>query len=89
MASGVAEKKRAGNKTPLQKQMLLDFIELHPELHTGKFSAVFTHAIAQKLWEEITTALNAVPGGGVKDWKHWRKVSCATLISIPIQYIFF
>lgn len=63
--------------------MLLDFVQLHPQLHTGKFTAVFTHAIAQSLWEQITITLNAVPGGGVKDWKQWRKVRVAIHNPLP------
>lgn len=67
-------KKRTGNKTGIQKQMVLDFVELNPQLHTKKFTAQFTHAKGQELWKQITVSLNAVPGGGIKTWKQWRKV---------------
>ncbi|XP_022160298.1 uncharacterized protein LOC111026509 [Myzus persicae] len=48
------------------------FLKLDPQLLSGKFSASFTFKTAQKRWEEIANALNAMPGA-VKDWKKWRK----------------
>lgn len=57
------------------------FLKLDPQLLSGKFSASFTIKTAQKRWEEIANAINAMPGA-VKDWKKWRKVSNLCLYCI-------
>nr|CAI5851291.1 unnamed protein product [Callosobruchus analis] len=54
-------------------EMLVDFVQNHPELLSGKFTAKFTKKRAQQLWEEIMNKLNAIPGGSNKNWLQWRK----------------
>lgn len=61
--------KRVGNILDL----LVEFMEKHPKLIKGKFSADFTLKNAQKLWAEISLILNSVPGAK-KEWKQWRKI---------------
>ncbi|XP_066585425.1 uncharacterized protein [Prorops nasuta] len=55
-----------------QKKLLVDFMEKHPELQSGKFSKEFTHTKARNLWEEIAALLNQIPGAN-KPWDKWRK----------------
>lgn len=54
--------------------LLLEFMENHPELQSGKFSKDFTFKHAEILWCEVTAELHEVPGAQ-KEWKKWRKVS--------------
>ena len=62
------------NMCPTQREHLIDFLEEHPELKNGKFSASFTYKDASKLWMLLADTLNAIPGGANRDWKGWRKV---------------
>lgn len=62
--------KRSGNLSPEQKNELVEFIENHPRLKSGKFSNEFTFKDAQTLWMEITHILNSMPGAK-KEWKLW------------------
>lgn len=68
------DKRRRGNISSDQKTFLLDFIEQHPKIKTGKFDASFTFKDSRKAWEEIADQLNSIPGAK-KDYIHWRKVS--------------
>lgn len=76
------KKKRSGNITEDQRCLLIEFMKVHPELVSGKFSKTFTYDHAAKLWQEVTEILNAC-NGAEKNWKSWRKV-----ITIII-YLFF
>ena len=51
----------------------------HPQLQSGRFTNDFTKKDYERLWSEITTILNNVPGGSTKDWKGWRKVGSVTM----------
>ncbi|XP_032674696.1 uncharacterized protein LOC116845752 [Odontomachus brunneus] len=64
--------KRAGNITAGQKEMLLEYLSVHPELISAKFTSKFSYKDAQILWNEITHKLNALPGAK-KTWYQWRK----------------
>lgn len=67
-------KKRTAAIVQQQKNILIDFMESHEELVSSKFSGTFTKQTAQNLWDDVTTLLNAVPGGAKKTWNQWRKV---------------
>lgn len=56
-----------------QKEGLIDFMEAHPDLMRGKFSATFTTNVAKNLWQQCAELLNAIPGP-TKEWNEWRKV---------------
>lgn len=77
----VDNSKRLGTLTGEQKRELLEFMENHPELRSGKFSQQFTFKKAQKLWLELSEKLNAYPGAQ-KEWKQWRKVSISRKITV-------
>ncbi|KAJ8914164.1 hypothetical protein NQ315_016243 [Exocentrus adspersus] len=55
-----------------QKRYLLQYIEEHPELQSGKFTQNFTFKKAQSMWKELSTVLNSMPGAQ-NDWEKWRK----------------
>ncbi|CAI6358351.1 unnamed protein product [Macrosiphum euphorbiae] len=68
-----SEKKiKSGSLTGDQKQTIIDFMESHPHLAKGKFSASFTNEKATNLWQELTASLNSIPGS-IKEWKAWRR----------------
>lgn len=67
-------KKRLAPIVQQQKDILSQFMESHEELNTGRFTNDFTKKKAQQLWEEVTSFVNAVPGGSKKNWVQWRKV---------------
>ncbi|XP_044765607.1 uncharacterized protein LOC123321885 [Coccinella septempunctata] len=56
-----------------QKKIVIQFLNDHQELKTGKFTKDFTYQKAQALWEQVTNLLNCVPNGAVKPWSKWRK----------------
>lgn len=66
-------KKRRANISGVQKEILCAFLEKNELLRNKKFTASFTFQDAQKMWKELTSELNAIPGGAQKDWKTWRK----------------
>jgi hypothetical protein len=70
----MAQKPKRGSPiSEEQKKMLIDYLDAHPDLKTGKFSSKFTHQDSMKLWQDIGVHLNSIPGSR-KDWKDWRKV---------------
>lgn len=75
--------KRARNISTGQKKTLLDYLNVHPELISAKFSSKFSYKDAQILWNEITRTLNALPGAK-KTWYQWRKVN-VTIYKILYQ----
>ncbi|XP_029164559.1 uncharacterized protein LOC114935829 [Nylanderia fulva] len=66
------KKERTGNITEEQRCLLIEFMKVHPELVSGKFSKTFTYDHAAKLWQEVTDILNAC-NDAEKYWKSWRK----------------
>lgn len=66
--------KKCGNISSEQKKELVDFLNTHPELRSGKFTKHFTFKTAQSLWVKLTEDLNCLPGAK-KDWRQWRRVS--------------
>lgn len=66
--------KRVGYISADQKKEMVDFLEAHPELKSGKFTSNFTFKQGQALWAQLSLKLNALPGAQ-KEWKQWRKVS--------------
>ena len=65
------ELKRVNNE---QKKILVEFLEKHPELKSGKFSATFTKKLSTRLWMDVSTILNAVPCAANKTHDQWKKV---------------
>ncbi|KAJ8926656.1 hypothetical protein NQ314_020958 [Rhamnusium bicolor] len=55
-----------------QKTYLIQYVEEHRELQSGKLSQQFTFKKAQCLWKELANILNSMPGAR-KDWEKWRK----------------
>ncbi|GLV38147.1 hypothetical protein CBL_10114 [Carabus blaptoides fortunei] len=68
------DKRRRGNISSDQKTYLLDFIEQHPKIKTGKFDATFTFKDSSNAWKKIADKLNSI-AGAKKDYIHWRKVN--------------
>ncbi|XP_077272343.1 uncharacterized protein LOC143902951 [Temnothorax americanus] len=66
------KKKRSGNISEEQRNLLTEYMTNHPNLVSGKFSKTFTVDHAAKLWQEIAEILNAC-NGAEKNWKAWRK----------------
>ncbi|XP_012543262.1 uncharacterized protein LOC105840755 [Monomorium pharaonis] len=66
------KKKRSGNITEEQKSLLIEFMKVHPQLVSGKFSKTFIYDNAAKLWQDVTEILNAC-NRAEKNWKLWRK----------------
>ncbi|KAF5276387.1 hypothetical protein FQR65_LT16354 [Abscondita terminalis] len=64
---------RTSNLNSVQKEIMCNFIRSRPDLQSGRFSNTFTFKDAQALWENLSSQLNSVPNGAVKDWRHWRK----------------
>ncbi|CAG9772263.1 unnamed protein product [Ceutorhynchus assimilis] len=58
--------------TKEQKKVLVQFMEEHPELNSGKFSNEFTFKKAKEMWMDLANLLNAMPGC-CKEWTKWRK----------------
>lgn len=56
-----------------QKQKLIQFVTLHPNLASGVFNMQFTAKTATDLWRQLASEIND-PLAAVKDWKGWRKV---------------
>ena len=82
---------RCGSITARQKEMLVAFMEKHPQLKTRKFSNIFTHKDARNLWSEVTVVLNQCPNGSKKEWEQWRKVTNFIILVIIMsltKYIF-
>lgn len=65
-------KSRSSKFTAVQKEAMVDFMELNPKLRRGKFDKEFTFEMAEKLWQELTNFLNGLPGSR-KNNKQWRK----------------
>ncbi|KAF5270829.1 hypothetical protein FQR65_LT17784 [Abscondita terminalis] len=66
------ESKRSANIYASQQRTMLEFLNAHPQLVSGKFTSTFTYKQAQALWHELTNILNAIPGAH-KTWIQWRK----------------
>lgn len=66
--------KKSAPFSPDQKSTMVEFMEQHPMLISGKFNSNFSYKTASQLWEELALMLNAIPAGAKKDWKSWRKV---------------
>ncbi|KAJ8964281.1 hypothetical protein NQ314_005015 [Rhamnusium bicolor] len=52
---------------------LLEFMQLHPHLATGKFVGSNGKETQRKLWKEISEILNSL-GYGTKPVEKWQKV---------------
>lgn len=65
-----------------QKNLMVQFIQEHPEMQNTTFSPNFSWNDARRLWETVSNLLNAVEGGAHKNWKQWRKVNhfCTTYV---------
>lgn len=54
--------------------IILEFMENHPELAKGQFSGPTGRANQKRLWQELCSTLNA-QGFGQKEIQKWQKVS--------------
>nr|CAH7764197.1 unnamed protein product [Callosobruchus chinensis] len=52
---------------------MVNFMEAHPELNSGKFSSTFSKKTAENLWRQTSSELNSIPGSSKKEWAQWRK----------------
>ncbi|CAH1183068.1 unnamed protein product [Ceutorhynchus assimilis] len=68
------KKQLSANSNAEQKRLVAKFVREHTNLLSGKFTNWFTKESGKNLWQEASVALNAVPSGGFKDWKQWRKI---------------
>lgn len=66
--------KRVARTSMKQFEMLLNFMENHQQLVSGKLEVNFTIRDRQRLWEELSEKLNAAGNGSRKDAEKWRKV---------------
>lgn len=66
--------KRVAKVSNSQREKMLDYFEMHPELVSGRFTATFTKQVHDKLWEELKIQLNSEGSGAVKDVPKWKKV---------------
>ncbi|XP_054711808.1 uncharacterized protein LOC129221363 [Uloborus diversus] len=56
-----------------QYEVMVAFLENHPELTIGKTTDSFTKADRHRLWQELADTLNKFPGGPRKSNQQWRK----------------
>lgn len=68
------DSKKTSHISVKQKELLVNFLEKHPEMYSGKFTDTYTKNVSLRLWTEITNILNSVPGAPAKEWRQWRKV---------------
>ena len=72
--------------TAAQIDALLDFLDEHRDLARGNLRSIEGRTLTHRLWEEISTTLNAM-GGCTKTTKQWQKVSFLSLQIVPLYYI--
>ncbi|KAJ8964074.1 hypothetical protein NQ314_005157 [Rhamnusium bicolor] len=68
--------------------IILEYMEAHNELATGKFIGAAGRQNNKKLWQSLTAKLNSL-GYGSKSTEKWQKVSICSIIHMflsPIQY---
>ncbi|XP_022161569.1 uncharacterized protein LOC111027486 [Myzus persicae] len=70
--SQIIKKSKGKSCTTSQKEAIVDFIKLHPELNKGKFTQNFTKKHSQALWQELAKHLHTLVGA-VKTPQQWRK----------------
>lgn len=80
--SVIVKKPKGKSVTVCQKETIVDFMKIHPELSKGKFTQNFTKKKSHELWNELTKSLHALVGA-VKTPQQWRKVSYMYNIPIP------
>lgn len=59
--------------TPAHWEVLLNFMEAHPDFARGRISGPNAKDIMKKLWAACATNLNSV-GGGARKVDKWQKV---------------
>lgn len=67
--------KRSKKITLDQYDIMLDFLESHPEMAIGKTTDSFNSQRREELWADLTLLLNSVSVGPQKTPAKWRKVS--------------
>lgn len=65
--------------TARQKKKLLELMTKHPELISCKVTQDFNYKDSQKLWQNIASECNSIPGAR-KTWRQWRKVRNSNLL---------
>ena len=60
--------------SPEQYEILVQYIENHPNLKSNKLTNNFTAKDRSRLWEDLAECLNSVRGPH-KDVQKWQKVS--------------
>lgn len=58
--------------TAKQKKILIEMVAKYPDLVSCKVRQGFNYTDAHKLWQNIATECNAIPGAR-KTWKQWKK----------------
>lgn len=66
--------KRVENIAQVLNELIVDFIKKHDKMKSDKFTNEITLKTAHKLWEELPSILNGMPGAN-KYWHQWLKVS--------------
>lgn len=66
------DSKKTSHISLKQKEVMVNFLEQHPEMYSGKFSETYTKSVAMKLWSQLTNILNSIPGAPAKDWRKVR-----------------
>jgi hypothetical protein len=78
--------------TPEQREMMLVFVENHPELIDSKFSQKLTHSDVERSWSELTKKLNSSNLGPSKTMGGWKTVClnwCCMHLNNVINCVFF
>ena len=75
--------KRSKKTTLRQYEIMLDFLENHPEMISGKTTDSFTPQRREKLWSDLSVCLNSVSYGPQKTPAKWRKVST---VKVKLSY---
>lgn len=57
-----------------QRLIMLDFMEVHPELVSGRLDGDFTRAVQERLWMQLTDSLNADGMGPKRELKKWKQL---------------
>ncbi|KAK4880826.1 hypothetical protein RN001_008972 [Aquatica leii] len=70
MAKGDAKMKQLSAK---QIETLVNYVYARPEIQKDKLTPTYTKVVANTLWEDVTSALNSIPGGAIKTSTQWNK----------------
>lgn len=66
-------------------QVMLNFMEIHPQFARGQFVGPTGKSSQRKLWYELSGQLNSL-GHGSKSVEKWQKVSFPNIIDMTSLY---